>query len=1482
MADSSQSGPNQFNALAEEFVRRFRAGERPALTDFTDRCPEMAQEIRELFPALVMMEDLGSVAGQPAPADGPMPRQLGDFRIVRPIGRGGMGIVYEAVQESLGRHVALKVLPFHAVLDPTQLERFRREARAAARLHHTNIVPVFGVGEHDGIHYYAMQYIQGQSLDEVLAEVKRLRAGQPPRPGPAEQAPTGSVAHALLSNSLPAGRPVGGEVAPARNGPAGPDAVLPAATSSGGAGDSSGLTAQTQGLYYRSVARLGVQVAEALEYAHGQGILHRDIKPSNLLLDLHGTVWVTDFGLAKTEDGGVLTQTGDIVGTVQYMAPERLDGHSEPRSDVYSLGVTLYEMLTLQPPFVDSQRARLIARIVKEEPPRPRRLDPAIPPDLETVVLKATAKEPAARYRSAGEVAEDLRRFLADRPVQARRTRWAEHAWRWCRRNPGWAATVATVTLALGVITLGSILFSLNLQTALTRAQDAERVKTDKLWEELCARARAGITSGRVGQRFESLRAIREAARIRVTPELSALASAALVLPDVELAYEWNGWPEGTRWLAFDDSSRRFARIDDRGWITIGRVTDQGEEVTMRFAAHGQPPFWGLWMSPDGRFILYGHGEISRERSRGLCVWRVDGPAPALLVDNEDGIRESAVAFRPDRAQVAVGHPDRSVSVYDLEPDGRLLHRFRLPADEAPQNLAFNPWDGRLAVACGNAVRFFDVGDPRKELPPLHHGPEVTWTSGLAWHPGGRRLATSGDDRKIHLWDVDRQAEVTAPWEGGLQGGSTLRFTATGDRLVSNDWSRQARLWDAATGRLLLTFPGYLQTFGLAQGLLQGGAQGTKITFHRLAEGRELRVLRRGGASPHEAILFPVLDESGRTLASYSFYGPNSYLSFFGLEHGDEIGSIRLPPGVVSHPVGFIPARGWVTGGPAGILCWPVGVDEGRPDVCRVGPPTVWTPGTRQYSANARFSRDGGLVVVPAGYGAVVLDQRRPGRHLLLGPQYDVRRCAVSPDGVWAVTFSHWSDGSGPGARVWRTDTGQSVHNLPIASYTTRARFSPDGRWLATCNPGIGCRLWEVGSWREVLHFDDALCAFDPLSRLLALNDQFGVIRLVEIPTGREVGRLTGPEPRWYEPHSFTPDGTRLVATSRDCAAIYIWDLRLIRNQLKELGLDWDWPEFPPANSPPAPGIGRMEILDGELTDPARMGEVERDRWALALSQNVFDPAANARLGEWLLHDGRHADALGRFSLALLVQPDHHLARLDRARAAFHLGRLALALDDLNQLLAAQPVEPEARELRARVLQRLHRPAEALADWDALAPWCPRSPEFYWERADSSAALGRAAEAEADRHKARELIRSLLTQFQARAWDLATGPPAFRDPDRALRLARLMVEQQPDHPLYLTTLGVAQYRIGQFTEAAATLARSVALSPGEADARALLFLAMCHHHLGRPTEARAGLDRALAWRARHHALNADQAAEFDQLQAEASALLNQAVASPLE
>jgi serine/threonine protein kinase/Flp pilus assembly protein TadD len=435
----------------------------------------------------------------------PPPRvdRLGDFHIVREVGRGGMGIVYEAEQESLGRRVALKVLLTTALRDQRQHQRFEREAKAAARLHHTNIVPVFGMGEHGGLHYYVMQFIDGPSLDRVLAELRHLPQPQTesfPRPAgaPAADAPAVEVARTLMTGSMHREHPdrdaktemvvppgadrmprdtaalAGSEVSrvslsTSRSGQSG--RTPPVATS--GSGRS----------YWQRVARIGIQVAEALDHAHGQGILHRDIKPSNLLLDEQGTVWVTDFGLAKAADGDNLTESGDILGTLRYMAPERFHGRCDARSDLFSLGLTLYELLVQRPAFEEKDRHKLINQIAHGEPVPLRQVNPAIPRDLETIVLKSIDREPARRYQTARALADDLERFLDDRPIRARRVTLRERLVRWCRRNPVIAGLAATVATLLVVVAVASALAADHFRTLAERErqakEDAEKAGQD-------------------------------------------------------------------------------------------------------------------------------------------------------------------------------------------------------------------------------------------------------------------------------------------------------------------------------------------------------------------------------------------------------------------------------------------------------------------------------------------------------------------------------------------------------------------------------------------------------------------------------------------------------------------------------------------------------------------------------------------------------------------------------------------------------------------------------------------------------------------------------------------------------------------------------------------------------------------------------------------------------------------------------------------
>lgn len=452
--------------LADEFMARQRQGECPTIDEYAARYPELAEEIRVLFPTIAALEKL-KVRQQRTP-DGRVSlagcrlERLGDFRVIREIGRGGMGIVYEAEQESLARRVAVKVLPRQSLVDRRHLQRFQREARTAAGLHHTNIVPVFGVGQQDGFHYYVMQYIDGVGLDRVLARLEHGPAGASgeglsgvvrelldEQEGPSPASPESSAGP--LSPSATPRDELFQTTLPVRSQATMSGGPLPAVPRPSAPPGSAG--ANTPGAsYWDSVARIGMQIAEALQYAHAKGTLHRDIKPANLIVDAQGVVWVADFGLAQALEHEPVSRSGDIVGTLAYMAPEQLQGRADRRSDLYSLGLTLYELLTLRPAFQDADRARLLQRIARDVPLRPRQVRPEIPRDLETIVLKAIAHEPGHRYASAEELAADLHCFLEDRPIQARRVTAAERWWRWCRRNPVVASLSATAATLLVLV----------------------------------------------------------------------------------------------------------------------------------------------------------------------------------------------------------------------------------------------------------------------------------------------------------------------------------------------------------------------------------------------------------------------------------------------------------------------------------------------------------------------------------------------------------------------------------------------------------------------------------------------------------------------------------------------------------------------------------------------------------------------------------------------------------------------------------------------------------------------------------------------------------------------------------------------------------------------------------------------------------------------------------------------------------------------
>lgn len=442
----------------KEFTRRLDQGESIAVDAFLKEYGELAPELRPAIEGLMMVRgaEPGSLlqpSGQESEFAG---KPIGDFQIIEEIGRGGMGIVYEAVQLSLGRKVALKVLPFASALDEVRLQRFRNEAHAAAALHHTNIVPVYAVGSDRGVHYYAMQLVEGQTLVEVIDHLRKEQTGR----APSREAGGHPASSRTLSNKT------------------------------------TFASQSNRKQNHRSAVRMILEAALAIDHAHAYGVIHRDIKPGNLMRDQAGKIWVTDFGLAQIEnEASQLTRTGDPLGTLRYMSPEQAAGNRtalDHRTDIYSLGVTLYELLVLQPAFSGDNYRKLLNQVVEVDPPAPITVDPGLPIELDTIVRKAMAKLPGDRYASAKAFADDLQRWLNDEPIAARPPNLLERLSKWRRRNSGLVAAAGAVLLVATISLAVTTIVIWRQQEVTRQALDAERNQR-QLAEENFTQARNAV-----------------------------------------------------------------------------------------------------------------------------------------------------------------------------------------------------------------------------------------------------------------------------------------------------------------------------------------------------------------------------------------------------------------------------------------------------------------------------------------------------------------------------------------------------------------------------------------------------------------------------------------------------------------------------------------------------------------------------------------------------------------------------------------------------------------------------------------------------------------------------------------------------------------------------------------------------------------------------------------------------------------------------
>jgi serine/threonine protein kinase/WD40 repeat protein len=1344
MAESA-SRREPIEELAESFLARFRAGERPALSEFTAAHPELADQIRELFPTLLEMEQAGSAIGpetgllQPCESDSAALANLGEYRIIREVGRGGMGVVYEATQESLGRHVALKVFAPWARADPRQIERFRREARAAARLHHTNIVPVFGVGEHDGQRFYAMQFIQGQGLDAILHELRRMRlAAVPEAANPAEGAPTASaplavtVAQSLLTGQFAAARrdeqPVvtiadGSEAGFALRNVSRAAAPVGAEPSS----DASHWATQPGGSYARTIARVGLQVAEARAHAHGQGVFHRDIKPSNLLLDIEGNVWVTDFGLAKGDDAEALTEVGDIVGTVRYMAPERFEGYSGPESDVYGLGVTLYELLSLRPAFDEGDRARLIDRILHSDPPWLRSIDAKIPRDLETIVHKAMSKHPADRYASASALAEDLRRFLEDRTILARRSSSTERFWRWCRRNPVVASLLAlamTLTAAIAIISTVAAWIYLDQLNEITwsfkQLQQAQTQRQLRLFESLVSQAQARRVSRRMGQRFEALEALSHAATIarelKLSPERLELlrdeAIACLALPDLKPIGRVIQRPPGNA-VSFDSTMTRYALRSQDGTIQVRRVED--DEEIARFRDGGDREAWVFGLSPDGRYLAATH-----DPDHGLTVWEIERRAIVLSLVGPS-VRWGR--FSPNSRLIAIEREGKNLA-YDLAT-GQPLRTWRGP--ETGSRPIFRPDGAEIAVTQsdkkGGICRILDAKTGR----PLRSIQLPTFVSLTAWSPDGSSLVFEGSDRRLYLWDPDTGIRRST-LEGHVNAGLIATFHPAGTLLASNGWEDRLWLWEPVLGRSWLNVTGRSRSEFSPDGRIILEREGEMMTY-QIDPALEYRTLAHVSSRQME-YGHASIRQDGRVLA----VGTNRGVVFWDLARGAELG--------------FLPIGQWcsklassgdlITSGSMGVQRWHVQLEPDR-RAFRIGQPQPLPLPAGIVGMDVDPS---GRVIALAHHGQAFVST--PKRVIIVGPLDDCRYVAASPDGEWLATGSHVKNG----AQVWRLHDETQVAQLAVDGIAGVA-FSPDGKWLMTkCAP---CRLWTVGTWTEARQVGGSGLCFSPDSRLVVVQDANKLLRLVGTESGRTFARLESPDlcPVGQENAAFSPDGSRLVINTPDGPAVHVWDLRAIRRHLARMGLDWDAPAYSDDDlaSPTLPPLPKLKIdygpnpltgysdpkvfepLIAELeTSLARYPSNRQLRGMVAQFCNNYAWGLATTSGS--PRDPGRALSLARRAVELASGRSDYLNTLGVAQ--YRAGQLTESIATLEKSLAAGKGEADAFDLFFLAMARfqLGQINRARTDFDRAIQWRrdhPSPPQPGWnEELDAFQAEARA------------------------------------------------------------------------------------------------------------------------------------------------------------